>query len=438
MAEENLNRQIWHERANRLRSKVNWAWWLSHARFIFPLASVLAMLLVLLGRTFWSELGITAWLTVVFFVLSSAALMIWLRARPSFESLDDAIMRLDLQHHLKNSLIAAHQGMRSWPEAKLVDSIPLRWRSVGITPPFLLGLGIILLALWIPLDHTSIANQEISTPPLWERLAKNASALANHKDLAPEYPEKLKQELEKLKTQDAEDWFSHRSLEAAAQLAQKHGQQLDQLTDHLDKLSQALNQLQNQDLPPAKQQEIAAQLNGIMDQLENNQLQPNKELLDKLRQIGKDAPQNLDPEEMKALQDRLEKLQKDLRDAQADAGGQELEGNKPGNGDEQARGDAGRGGPGGGLELDDSLFKEETKPFALGKPEDLSSSDRQHIAPGDRLDVIDGQHQTPDEPFQLSSGGSDGSAGQGGQRMLKDTLVDPRERQLLQQYFEPK
>lgn len=433
MAEENLNRQIWHERANRLRTKVNCAWWVSHARFIFPLASVLVMLLVLLGRTFWTELGITTWLPLVFLVLGSAALMIWFRARTSFESLDDAIMRLDLQYHLKNSLIAAHQGMGSWPEARVVDPVPLRWRSVGITPPFLLGLGIILLALWIPLENTSSANLQSATPPLWERLAKNASSLANNQDLAPEYSQKLKQELEKLRTQDAEDWFSHRSLEAAAQLAQKHAQQLDQLNHQLDKLSQVLEQLQDPDMPPAKQQEIAAQLNGIMDQLENNQLKPNKELLEKLKQLGNDTPHNLDPAEMEALQDRLEKLQQDLRDAHAEAGGQDAERDDPGFGDEPNG-----GGPGGGGEPGNSLLQEVSEPFALGKPEDLSSSDRQHIAPGDRLDVTDGQHQTPDDPFQLSSGGADGHAGQGGQRMLKDTLVDPRERQLLKQYFEPK
>lgn len=54
---------------------------------------------------------------------------------------------------------------------------------------------------------------------------------------------------------------------------------------------------------------------------------------------------------------------------------------------------------------------------------------------GDKLDTREGEHQVERTPHQLKQGGDTDNTGQGGDRILRNRLVDPRERSLLKNYF---
>ncbi len=441
--EQKGSESLWLNAALQERRRINFAWLVQALRIPFVVAALVSSGVLLFLRkqsptSDYTELS-PVWLLVMISLFIGAGGIAWWRVQASFLNLEEALLRLDVAHRLDTRLTSARQGQSAWPKFQHLSK-STHWRLSQVLPFFLLSFVLVVGVLFLPIRANTEESIGFPPPSAWGTLASKLELLEEQDLVDDEYIEEAKKQLEDLKAQAPEDWFSHSSLEATDYLSHSHEGAAAQAQQQLEKIDRSLDALQNayEGMQPSTRQQLLNEFDNALEGLKNGGLRPNKELLDKLSEIDPSMLQQISPEQLEALRGNLSHLQEQLQtqftngaESSHGAEGDSLGEENNGLGDGQSG--RGKGGLGRGPGSNNDLFGDSSQRLDSDKFEQLQSQDLSHSPPGDLLETFDGQHETEEAPTQDSVGGG-ANRGDGGDRIWEHSLL-PDERRTLKQFF---
>ncbi len=263
------------------------------------------------------------------------------------------------------------------------------------------------------------------------------------------YIEEMETRLERLRSQEEKDWFSHSSLEATDSLKETQESDMEQLERDLSEAADALESLteNTEGMTSEQKRKLTEEYEEALKGLQNGSMKPNSDLLNELSKIDPENLGKLSPEQLSKLKENMEKLQQSLDKAgqgngDGDDWSDQLLGengeNGEGSGESGGLGEDGEGTGTGDIQRgpghDPSVLKGEKDITDTGDLTGLEAEDLSRAIPGDLLQLQDGKH-TVDESASESSDGGDAEKGRGGDRVWKDSL-SPDEQRALKKYFE--
>jgi len=442
MSSSDQNRQTWQSVAKRVSQRINLAWWLETTTIplvILGLAGACAMLLVRreVPATHPAVLPAAAGAAVL--VVIAAA---WLIARRRFEKPDASMVRIEATMHLRNRLSAALAGVAPWPDTP--DSIDdgLRWRWSRLVIPPIASLACLAAGLLIPVSAlTEGPPQDPDQPLAWREIEADLDLLDREQVADESQLEEVRRKLDELRKQPPEDWFAHSSLEATDNLRREHRAELERVERGLTRSERALGALQEhaKGMAEADRQRLADQFDSELQGLQQGALKPNKALMDQLGKLDPKMLDQLDQDQLEQLREALRKNAKGFGDCNGCQGGgdddwlDELLGEEQ-PGDEDGQG-PGRGGVNRGPGTNTDVFGKERGDVEIGELTPLEAEDLSRSAPGDLLQLQDGEHRIDETSRGPSAGGSVDGAGAGGERVWREAL-DPEEQRAIKRFFE--
>jgi len=331
-ADQRKKSQSWVKTADSFTKRLNLAWWLhtlSLPLIFFSLCGACAILVLRheLSTFPWSE---TLFATMI--IILAIGITTWLIARRHFTSRKKTLVRLEASMGLNNTLSAANQGLSPWPDAP--ESLPLKstdgtyWNWPRLIIPPLACLAILSLSFLIPISAKSSQDTDPPEEPRsWKDIESSLDALEHNKAVEDDYIEKTKKQIEELRQQDAQDWFSHSSLEASDELKKTHSNAMQELRRNMKRAEKSLNTLSKKStsLTPAQKDRLMNDLDSALQQIEQGKLKPNKELLN---QLGKIDPQNLNqlsPEQLQQIRQNMREHSQQMQEAQQQMGGNQAQ-----------------------------------------------------------------------------------------------------------------
>ncbi|HWB59463.1 MAG TPA: hypothetical protein VG733_08225 [Chthoniobacteraceae bacterium] len=446
----------WRNKARMVAWRWNVAAWLHlFLRFLLG-ASLVMMCALLMVRRSEGRVDI-AWWVFEGSVLSGAVACIFL-ARKKFCTGREALVRLDATLRLNNRLTAASDGVGEWPDEQSETPDGLRWRWQRILLPPLASAAALLFAAYVPVPPDRLSEQHHKEEPLaWTRVESQLEALKKQDIVNQEAILTLEQQVEDLRKQSPEDWYSHSSLEASDNLQAKTNEAIRALKRDMESVSSTLDTL-NQNgamMTDEDLQKLGNQLQTPMQGLELGTLPLNKDLLDQLKNIDPNQLRNLTPQQLAQMQQNLQKgiqgaqasmnpgdfdeaqaeLMGILQQGQGNGGGQMIGQVGPHGQGQQTNGQPGSGGPGGGGPPAPLGLKPDETNLNTNNATKLTSDDLSHSAVGDPLGVSKGQHQVdPSKYTGPASAGTIDSNGSGGEAVWKNDLT-PQEREILERFY---
>ncbi len=425
-------RDFWAGAAWRLALRRNAASWcdlfLPALAGVSGLAAAVLLILRLLDRD--ARLLWLAWSGAL--ALAAAAVAMWVARRPYTSR--EALARLDEVAHLHNRLVSAHAGIGPWPAPRPGVRDAARWHWPRLLSPVAVA-GLLLAAVsFVQPPRARSSGRPSEEPAAWSQVSSWLQTLEEAKLADPEALRKLREQMEDLRRQKAEDWYSQDSLEAGDALRQEMEQGMRDMQTALQQSSEAVAEAARQAgrMPSSELKALSASLQQALQGLQAGNLPAGKDLLGALRNFDPANLSRMTPEQMAALQQRLSDGLKTCAQCvgpnikYGTGPNHSRHGNNPGEG-------KGNGGPGGGggtapLDLDSQATNLHSKRTETSKDEDMSRA-----LPGDVLAVTKGKH-TVDKIAQPAAGGAISSAGEGGDAVWRDALT-PEESQVLQRYF---
>lgn len=144
----------------------------------------------------------------------------WHFLRPRLFSSDDALARLDAIGRLHNRLTAARAGVSEWATPdKIGDGLRWNWRRIfGATGP-----AVILLVgtAWVNVPQRTKHERPTEPPVAWEQIESWLQTLEESGVVQAEALETLRAQMDSLRRQPAEHWYSQASLEASDTLREQ-------------------------------------------------------------------------------------------------------------------------------------------------------------------------------------------------------------------------
>lgn len=447
---------VWLRLARRLCLKVNVASWLDRAAVpVVVMAGVAAGGLLVL-RHHAPQSG-RWWLPALCVALPLAALVwSWWRSREKFIGLDEALVRLEVRHHLNAALSTAWAGVGPWPPAPAVsdDGLHWRWGRAGLPP--LLASGLVVAAWLLPVTARPTAPK-VSEPAAWNMVESDLQTLVEERVVEEPSTEETRKAIESLRERPRSEWFDHSSVEASDRILLGHQRDLSALEGKMREVAEALRdaaapQAGLQQDPAAQGAAFEEMLNG----LRNGGLRPDAGLMEKLAEMAGEngaGLNRLDPQQLQEMLENLEenaRLLSEMREqlqgmpggmGQGEMGGDGQEGGQgPGQNGEgengEGEGDEGQGGPSRGPGKGGALFGKEKEGVDATQRQPLPSGDLSRAAPGDALGVGEARHEIDENDSPgLRSGGAPVQPGDGGGEVWRDTL-HPSEQEALRRFFE--
>ncbi len=124
----------------------------------------------------------------------------------------------------QNALTSARAGVISWPAARDDARLALRWNWPRIFLPAAAAFLLIVAGVLVPIPRAdATAARAIAEPSTWTAVQQRLDELKKKELVQPEAVEQFQNELDALRKQRAEKWFSHESLEAGDQLRGANG-----------------------------------------------------------------------------------------------------------------------------------------------------------------------------------------------------------------------
>lgn len=438
----NLHREYWQAQAKAVRRRVNLAWWLetlSAPLVVLSVAGAAALLWIRREIPEWGTWAPGAWLGGAVVLL---ALVCLLRASRKFERAEDSLVRIEAAMRLRNALSAANEGVAPWPAPVGKTDAGLNWQWPRLIVPLLGALVLLTAGLWIPV---AARQATVSSPPeepqAWKQLAAELDYFTKEEVTDEKYLEETRKKLDELKAQEEQQWFSHSSLEATDSLKKAHRAETERVERELGKADKALGSLQK-NAGSAGQAEKNRRMMEEFDQalqgLQNGAMKPNPKLLEQMRQMDLKNLADLTPEQLQQLRENLQKNAECLKGGQGEGGewDDELLAEGDGEGEDAEPGDGpGKGGVSRGPGHAPGVLGKEKDPLETGEMAALEAKDLTRAAPGDLLELQDGEHDVDRSGSQLSSGGDTEATGKGGDRVWRESL-DPDEQRVLKRFFE--
>lgn len=431
------NQQRWQQIALRTTRKVNTAWWLQVVSTPLVLCALIITCGILLMRRTWETLPYPTIALCAGALILITSISCWLIARRHFESQQQAYVRIDAAMRLRNALTAANQKVTAWPEVPVIVHDGTEWHWPRLLSPLLATTLIISSGFLIPIEAKSSIAPPAQQPAAWNELDASLSQLDQQDIVQEEYLDAMRKKLEELRDQSPDEWFSHSSLEATDNLKENHHSEQNQLRRNLQRAEHALGKLQSQSAAAdqAQKQRLLKEFDQAVQKMQQNQMQPNRQLLEQLK--------NIDPEQLKQLSpEQLEQIRQNMR---RHAQGLSPSGQYPSDEanddwlnekENDQEGDApGRGGIDRGPGTAPQVLGNPHEDTGTGKHQGLESRDLSRALPSDLLQTSDAQHQVNRTRQNPSEGGSSHSKGQGGDRVWKNSLL-PNEKKAIKKFFE--
>jgi hypothetical protein len=436
---ENPNREYWLGAARSISRRVNFAWWLEALAAPALIASVLGATALLFVRREFT--AISVWQIAA--IAGSGAVIIGLGCRVwvarKFETSAQSLVRLEAAMQLKNSLSAAAAGVSAWPAPRVELNAGLSWQWPRLLAPPLAAAALLAAGWLIPISHRP-ANRALAheQPQAWQQLSTELEKLTEDAVIDEKYLAETHQRLDELKSQDEQQWFSHASLEATDSLKKSHGAEAERIAAQLEQAGKALDSLKKfaATASDAEKNRLLENYDQALKNLKNGAMKPDPELLAQMQQLDLKQLSHLDPEQMQQLQENLQQHQRAMKKAKGKGQGDEE--SLAGEGEEKAEGEGeegGQGAPDRGPGHVPNVLGKAKDAIETGELAGLANPDLAHAAPGDLLELQDGEHDVDRSPSKTSAGGETSATGKGGDRVWRDSL-DPAEQRTLKRFFE--
>ena len=419
----------WRRRAHRTAARHNFACtlavflpWSLGLSALFACVLVMARENNILGSEFWIGYGIG---------LLACAEWALRRARPGFFTPAEGMVRLESRLRLHNRLSAASAGVGEFPAPQAApDGYAFRWERIAL--PLAGAAALVLAAANVPLAKRTAVYRPPATPVAWTQTAQWIDELKKTEALQEPALAQLRERLEQLQKQPAEDWYSQSSLEAGDSL---HGQTQQSIEALQRDLQSALGNLQSLErfsdqTSPAEMKSAHENLASALKGLALGNLPLSADLLSNLKAADLSNSKSLTPAQLEKLKDRLKAGDKACQNCLHPG---EMEARLK-NG-EVASVTMRPGGAGGG---------ERSAPLTLNqKPMDLgsaavapvASNDLEHAMPGDLMGVGKGEHPVDQTKYAgPAPAGAIRSHGDGGEAVWRNDLT-PNEREVLKNFF---
>lgn len=453
--EDSGSKAYWMDQAKRLSRRINIAWFLQYFAAPLLVAAVIGAIATLGIRREFPNVAPEWIAAAIFGALVFLAAVVFFIASKRFEKPETALVRIESTKNLNSSLSAAQAGVAPWPQAPTNLSESLNWHIPRTIFPPVAALAILVVGLLIPISAKStLAPPASRQPQAWSEIDSQLEKLADDAMVDEDYLEEAEKRLSQLKAQEEQEWFSHASLEATDSLKESHQSSLDELQQDLAEAESALEALTDAagKLDSEQKKKLTEEFEEALEGMQNGAMKPNADLMDKLSKLDPNNLGKLSKEQMDQLKENMEKLQQSLDKAEGEAGENNWEEQllgEPGdceNGNCQGgncpngscQGKDGEGPGSGGINRgpghDPNVLRGEKDTLDAGELTSLEAKDLSRAMPGDLLQLQEGKH-TVDETASKSAAGGAASAGQGGDRVWKESLA-PDEQRALKKYFE--
>ncbi len=449
--------QRWQELAGKTRARINLAWWWQGAAPVLAGVAGVACAVVLYLRSTLPAFDISIAASWIGGALVLAIGVVWLWARQKFIGTDEGLVQLEDHLRLKNALTSAAVGVGNWPELPVQEepvSDGLRWKWTAIWPPTLVIVGCLAMALCWPVTPPEVAEAQPITPPsATQETERMLQALEQSDAARQEDIEQFKKALTTLQKQPPEKWYSHSSLEAADHLQDSLARAASDLNQNLQKAGSSLEKLAPESGGNQAGREQAAQdLKSALEGLKNGGLQPNEELLKKLKALDPEQLQKqMTKEQLQELKEAMKQNQQALQDAMKGKGqGEKGEGMSDeekamrealkkgapgeGEGDQEGEGQEGEGEPQRGPGTVDLKMRRKESDLGTNNPEKEQTHDLKRLTPGELLGTSDGEHDVDKTVDGTLSSDGTSATGVGGDAVRKESLL-PEEKRVLRKYF---
>lgn len=424
--------QFWERAAQRVCWRVNAGFCLqSFLPVLLGLTLAQGCLLLVLRKIeapqalLWGGYGIAV-------LLALAGSAWWSRRR--FFATADGLVHLEARLLLHNRLSAARQGRTGWPAPQaLPSSFHWTWKRLLLPPAG--AAAFLLLAGWIPLKEQSPHSFEMPEEPLaWQEVESWAEVLEERDLFEEESLARWREQVEALRDQPPEEWYSHNSLEAGDNLRDNAGKSIRRLETALEKAAYPLSLARESldQIPSGLQPLLQEHWLDALSELSSGELTLNKEALAALREIDFTNLQTLSRDQI----DRLNKMLREGREACGICSGEgECDGDNPDCAACQSGLCEGTGisrGPGPA----DLTFREFPNLIDSQRRESVSNPDLSRAALGEQLGTTQTEPEVDlDVPPQISAAGEANLSGEGGDAVFHSRLT-PAEQKRLQEYFQ--
>jgi hypothetical protein len=301
-------------RARKLTWSVNLGWWLAQFAPIAFGVTLVAIPLLIWLRGAHPE-SVLFWPVYAVALSAAAGFSVW-RARKRFESLGDALSRLDGTLHLHNRLTSAYAGVGDWPRVPTSDEkSAIRWKLGRTGGLILCSIGLLVMAASVSISaQADVPQASPDIPPPLADVRTWTRQLDEEKMIDPKALEALEEKTEALLNHPQDSWYKAGALEAAEHLRDQMAQTLQNLDRDLAAIENAIMQAQAfgdklpEPLAEALQKSLAEALKGLdLSALPMNALQ--REML---RNLDMKSLSKMTPEQLKELADKLKKNRRSL------------------------------------------------------------------------------------------------------------------------------
>ncbi|WP_309381178.1 hypothetical protein [Cerasicoccus frondis] len=428
--------QIWMRHARLTAWGANLFWWLQRYLPLFLAWNLISAVGVIYARQqrwpqeviVWSYIGGAVVLGLIALGLA------WKR----FLTQRDGLIRLEEHLGLKSALSAASEGVIAWPALPAEWGAPFHFKWGPVATPISASAILLIIGCLIPVEKIS-AQVEIDNPqqPMaWEELDAWIEELEENDVVEEVALEELKEKLNNLRQQPAEQWFTQSSLEAGDNLRDQTQQDLQKLAQEMLNASAMLDAMKQAGKEPFSEQAkmLNAEMAKTLQKMQLGSMPIDGELMEMLKKMGDcQACSGIDPTQYKLVKGKLDKNgklvammakldEKNLEEMLLIAGQCQLLG----------MGEIQRGP--GAAPLTANATESRVKP---GTMEGVSNEDLRNASLGDTIAI---QDRAPDEneageTFTITTTSGAASLGEGGDVVWKNQL-SPEERKLLENYFQ--
>jgi len=435
----------WQTLAKRSARKMNLAWWLQALSPYMVLGGIFTFGVILWLRSQGHEVTATQHWPWFLTGLATLLLIAWTSARRQFITPAQALVRLESRLRLHNALSVAHLGQGVWPDVPETAQDGWQWRWTHLAAPWLGSLGIIALALWLPLSPEVVAVPPTMEPQAWQQMDDWLKKLEEEQLITPEEKTEQAAKIAELRNQPPEKWFSHDSLHATDTLKEQLQRDLAKMAQNFKTLERSLNALQNyaDKLSQPGKEQLLKDLDEAFKGLQTSQLDLNPDLLKELAQID---PKNLPSLSKEQLDQMREALKKGAGECQGMCQNPGFLGDGEGADDElsdllgqmgRGEGEGGKPGQGGisrGPGTAPLTLSDDENNFDTRKNEAVSNTDMRRAQLSSTLGIQDGKHEV-DQTYQgPTAAGTTANQGQGGEQVWRETLT-PEEKAVLKRVF---
>ncbi|MGJ8657645.1 MAG: hypothetical protein ACSHX6_14450 [Akkermansiaceae bacterium] len=438
--------KIWTHHARTISKKLNLAWWIERLNLPLAITALLAATGILVARYFDQLPSYFLLIGTLLLAVSIIGFICWRLSLKKFESPDQSMVRIEDKMKLRNALSAAKAGVAPWPEAPSEINAGVAWHWQRTLLPSLCSILIIIAAFFIPIGSHAEVIQNHPSPDARDSLELALEELKDEEIVQEDYIEEMEEQIDELKQQNPNEWFSHSSLEAVDNLTQSHDAAAKELQRNMQNAERTLQNLQKHGdkLNQQTKENLLDDFGKAVENMDTGAMKPNKELLEQLKKIDPEQLNQLNEEQLNQLRENMRNMAEKLKQQQQNGendGDEDNEGEgngdsegEDGQGDKRGPGHPGQGeiqrGPGHAPDM----LGDEAEKLKLKKEERLKSNDLSNTLPGDLLETTDGEHDIDKTNAKIRGGGETENKGAGGERVWKNSLL-PDEKKAIKNFF---